>query len=55
MNAQIQGFIRHILTALGGLAVGKGWVDESTATQLVGGAATIIGFAWSFFAPEKKA
>lgn len=52
---QILGFVRHILTFGGGIAVGQGWLSEEMMMQLVGAGVTIIGFVWSFFfAPEKK-
>lgn len=55
MNAEkIQGLIRHVLTFGGGILVSKGLVDETTMLELVGGATTLLGFLWSFLAPEKK-
>ena len=47
-SEQWLGFIRHILTGLGGMFVAAGWIDESTAAQLVGGAMTVAGFVWSW-------
>lgn len=44
----IMGFIRHILTFLGGLAVTKGLLDEGLVVELVGGVMTIVGVVWSF-------
>jgi len=46
----ISGFVRHILTFGGGIAVAKGVVDEATMTALVGGIVTIVGAAWSWWA-----
>ncbi len=54
MSKKIQGIIRHILTAGAGWLIGKGYVDESTAMEIVGGILGIVGVAWSYFAPEKK-
>lgn len=54
MNSKIQGIIRHVLTFAGGFAVAKGWVDEGNVEQVVGALVTVIGTAWSIFAPEKK-
>ena len=45
---QWMGFIRHVLTGLGGLFVAAGWMEADTATQLVGGAMTVVGFVWSW-------
>ena len=51
---KILGIIRHILTMAGGWAVGQGYVDESTALEIGGGIAAIVGTVWSYVAPEKK-
>ena len=53
-NKQWLGLIRHLLTAVGGYLVAKGWIDESTVSELVGAVLTIIGTVWSARAPEKK-
>lgn len=52
---QISGIVRHVLTFGGGIAVGKGWVDEVTMTAIVGGVVTIVGAVWSFWAKKKPA
>jgi hypothetical protein len=44
---QILGIVRHILTAMGGMAVILGYYDESTVTQITGGLMTAAGFVWS--------
>jgi hypothetical protein len=44
---QILGIIRHVLTAVGGMAVILGYYDESTVTQITGGLMTAAGFVWS--------
>jgi hypothetical protein len=49
---RILGIIRHTLTFVGGIVVMKGLVDESTATELVGGIVTLVGLIWSVF--DKK-
>ena len=54
-SVKIMGFIRHLLTLGGGYAVGKGFVDEETMLSIVGAAMSLIGFAWSYLAPEKAA
>jgi len=54
MNSKTQGFLRHLLTALGGIAVTYGWLDEQTVTQVVGAGVGLLGFIWSWIAPEKK-
>lgn len=47
---QIGGLVRAILSAIGGYFVGKGVIDASTMTTLVGAAATIIVAGWSAWA-----
>lgn len=44
---QILGILRHSLTFLGGLLVMKGLVDETTATEIIGGIVTLVGTIWS--------
>jgi len=44
---QIMGIIRHALTFVGGIVVMKGIVDETTITEIVGGAMTLTGAIWS--------
>jgi hypothetical protein len=44
---QIMGIIRHALTFVGGIVVMKGLVDESTVTEIIGGAMTLTGSIWS--------
>jgi hypothetical protein len=44
---QILGILRHSLTFLGGLLVMKGIVDETTATEIIGGIITLVGSVWS--------
>lgn len=43
------GFIRHLLTGVGGLLVSYGLMDESTVVSVVGGVMTVIGFAASWW------
>lgn len=54
MNSdQIYGLIRTILAAIGGLAVGKGWIDSATVTTVAGALATVIVAFWSAWANKK--
>jgi hypothetical protein len=53
MNPQISATVRSILLALGGAAVSKGMVDESTMTSLVGGAIAAASFGWSLWGHSK--
>jgi hypothetical protein len=48
MNKDIWlGLARHILTALGGVFVARGYIDASSADAVVGAAITLGGVAWS--------
>jgi hypothetical protein len=47
MNEQIKGLIRHVLTFVGGIAVAKGFFDESSINEVIGAVMTIIGTVWS--------
>lgn len=49
---QIAGIVRAIAAAIGGYLVGKGIIDESTATSIAGAAATIATAIWSVFAKK---
>jgi hypothetical protein len=44
---QILGILRHSLTFIGGILVMRGLVDETTATEIVGGIITLVGTIWS--------
>ena len=44
---QVLGILRHSLTFLGGLLVMRGIVDETTATEIIGGVITLVGTIWS--------
>ena len=46
-KTQVLGILRHSLTFLGGLLVMKGIVDETTATEIIGGIITLVGSVWS--------
>ena len=50
---QILGILRHSLTFLGGLLVMKGVIDETTATEIVGGVITLVGTIWSIVEKTK--
>ena len=55
LNQQrILGLIRHALTFGGGFLVASGKIDESSLTEGIAAAITLIGIVWSALAPEKK-
>lgn len=49
---QVMGIIRHTLTFVGGIVVAKGLVDETTVTEIIGGAMTLTGAIWSIVAKK---
>ncbi len=54
----IVGFGRHALTFVGGWMVAKGFFDEATMNEVVGGVMTIVGVVWSMiqkYQASKKA
>ena len=50
---QILGITRHGLTFIGGILIMKGLVDESTATEIIGGMITLAGTIWSVIDKNK--
>ncbi len=50
---QVLGIVRHVLTTVAGMAVAKGYADDSTATAIVGGVVALVGVVWSFLAKKK--
>ena len=50
---QFLGFIRHVVTFLGGVIVAKGNLDPMAVETIGGVLVTIAGLVFSFMAPEK--
>ena len=50
---QLQGIVRHTLTFVGGILVLKGYIDESTLTEVIGASVTLAGTLWSVFSKQK--
>jgi hypothetical protein len=44
---EIYGVVRAVFAAIGGVAVGKGWVDSETAVTVAGALATVFVAVWS--------
>jgi hypothetical protein len=44
---QILGIARHMLTFIGGFLVVRGYVGESTLTEIIGSTVTLAGLIWS--------
>lgn len=47
---QVEGFVRHALTTVGGLLLGNGLLDAGLWEAIVGAAVTGAGVAWSWWA-----
>lgn len=52
-QAVIAGVIRHILTAVGGALVAKGYVDAGAVEAIVGGVVATVGVIWSVIQKKK--
>lgn len=50
---QVWGIVRTILAAVGGLAVGKGWISNDMLTAILGGGGTIFVAIWSVFSKKQ--
>lgn len=53
MNPQVLATIRSVLLGAGGFVVGRGLVDESTMTTIVGGVMFALPYAWSLWGHRK--
>lgn len=49
---QVLGIIRHTLTFVGGILITRGLLDETLATELIGGICTLTGTIWSVVTKE---
>jgi len=49
---QIMGIIRHALSAIGGFALYKGWIDVEGAEQIVGSLLLVTATLWSVAAKK---
>lgn len=52
---QVLSVVRQILLFVGGIAVGKGWVDNETMVQIVGALMALAGGAWAIYTRTDKA
>lgn len=44
---EVYGVVRTVLAAVGGILVGKGYIDSETAVAIAGAIATIAAAVWS--------
>jgi hypothetical protein len=49
---QIMGIIRHALSAIGGLASYKGWLNAEESEQLIGILLLVVATLWSVAAKK---
>ena len=47
------GFVRHVLTMLGGVFIAKGWVTEAMWPELLGSVMVLVGFVASMMSKKK--
>ncbi len=45
---QIYGLIRHGLTAVGGVLVTLGYINEDIIPEVIGAVMTLVGVIWSY-------
>lgn len=50
----VNAFLRHLLTAVGGIAVAKGYADSGTVETVIGAVLTLIGVGWSFWDKKRE-
>lgn len=50
MTPEVQSAIRSLLIALGGFAVGHGWIDSTGLESIVGGLVTLAVTIWGIYA-----
>lgn len=47
-NDKTKGFVRHVLTSIGGAVVLLGYTDAGTVEMVIGAMMTLFGFIWSW-------
>lgn len=55
MKDSILSIIRHLLTIGGAILVQKGYLDESTVSDVAGGLVMLIGIVWGAIDAKRKA
>ena len=53
-DSVLNGILRHVLTAVGGSLVTRGYVGEAQLELAVGALITIVGVIWSAIAKRKS-
>ena len=49
---QFLGVVRHVLTAVGGILIAQGLVQDGMWTELTGAAMALVGGLWSVFSKK---
>jgi hypothetical protein len=44
---EVYGVVRTVIAAIGGVLVGKGYIDSETAVAIAGAVATVAAAVWS--------
>jgi hypothetical protein len=53
-DSVLNGIVRHVLTAVGGSFVAKGYIVQSELELAAGAIATIVGVIWSAYSKRKQ-
>lgn len=53
MNPAFHSSLRHILTILGGYAIGRGWIESAALEPIIGALLVLTSVAWSVYASRK--
>ena len=55
MNAeQIGSLVRHVVAAMGAVAVTNGYITEDQLLEIAGGVAVLVMVGWSFYIKRNK-
>ena len=54
MKLGLMSVLRTVLVAVGSFAVTKGWIDDATMQQVVGGLVVILTAVWGFLDKREK-
>ena len=55
MDDKFMGMVRHVMTAVGAVAVFYGWTDDASWAMVSGGLATLLSFVWSWMSKPEVA
>lgn len=52
---QVMGAVRSVISAVGGFAIGRGWINSEQLTLITGVAASLVPLLWSIAVHTDKA